>query len=198
MDLKGYIDDTQWQQDQSPDFTDGQAYWAKIPNAVIELGFKPNIAGDCEISMRVRTGERDPAKATSFVSSYKVEVDGVVVPMALDTSKPNEQHDEFGGCHLGYIKGVWRSPDSAAHDFRFSTSKQFGGVDALYIVDQTANEARQVGYEEGYKQGLTDGSKGMYTQADLDKAKADAKAQGITEGKQIQLDYSKADLNLAP
>jgi hypothetical protein len=112
--------------------------------------------------------------------------------MVLDASKKNEQHDEFGGCHLGYIKGVWRSPDATLHDFKFTSARQHGGVDALSIVDQTANEARAIGYEEGYAKGLADG--GGYTEEDLKKARA----EGINEGKKIQVDYEKNKIVLAP
>jgi hypothetical protein len=188
MDFKEYIDLTQWQQDQSPNFTDGQAYWAKVANAVIELGYKPNVIGESIISIRVRTGGATPDKATEYVSSYSVKIDGVNVPLSLDTTKPNEPHTEFGGCHLGYLKGTWNAPDTVIHDFEFKTTRMYGGVDALYIIDQTANNA--------YAKGIEDGKAGMYTaeevQKRVDAAFKEGKGQGVTEGKQKQLDFDNA------
>jgi hypothetical protein len=177
MDLKEYIDPEQWQMDQSPDFTDGQGYWAKVANAVIEGGLLPNLAGEAEILIRVRTGG-SKTNPTDYIPSYRVEVDGVVVPMALDTTRQNIPSSVYGGCHLGYIKGRVNLPDTKAHAFKFISTRMYAGIDGLYFIDASTKQA--------YDQGLADGSKGMYTQADMDKAKADAKAQGITEGKQTQ------------
>lgn len=195
MDLKDviYVDWTQWKQDKSPNFSDGLAIWAQVDNAILECALQANAAGEAEISLKVRTGGKTPELATEYVPSYKIMFDDVDVPMALDTTKPNTLYpNEFGGCHLGYIKGKVNVPDTQPHEFKLTATRQFGGVDGMYFIDASHAKAR----EEGYAKGLEDGKAGMYTaeevQKRVDAAFKEGKGQGVTEGKQKQLDFDNA------
>jgi hypothetical protein len=126
------IDPAQWGTDVSTYFITGQGYWARVANVGFQFFIDASIAGEIEIKYRVRTGsELNP---TDFIAAYKVEVNGIVIPMILDTTKPNDKRlDLFGKSHIGWIKGKAKVIEGE-NTFNFTITRQYGGLENMVEI----------------------------------------------------------------
>jgi hypothetical protein len=188
------IDSVQWGTDLSTYFLAGQAYWAKVAGAKISLLFLSSEANEVEIKYRVRTGSA--TNPTEYVSSYKIEVNSVVVPMILDTDKPNEKRPEFGNSYIGYIKGKAKFVEGD-NTLDFTATKQFGAVDDWFeVIPPSSYTQAQLDAYAAQK------TAGMFTAAEKDAAYAagfkEGELQGTAKGKRIQFDANLASMKLVP
>jgi hypothetical protein len=185
-----YIDPATWTKDTDDYFIFGEGYWAKVANATAELDFSAGV-GIHDLSMRVRTGSG--SAATDFLSGYKIELDGVNVTFQLDTSKPNEKRDEFGGSHIGYIKAKLDIKVAGKHVLKFIAIKQFAGFDYIDIIAPVVSSGgiTQAQLDAAIVQAKT----GMFTavekQAAYDLGFKEGEVQGITKEKAIWVDRIK-------
>jgi hypothetical protein len=134
------IDPNQWNTDLSTYFLSGKGHWAEIAGAKTSLRILSS-GGEVELKYRVRTGSA--TNPIEYVPSYKIEVNGVAVPMILDTTKPNEKRKEFGNqanefnSHIGYIKGNTKFIEGI-NDIVLTATRQFGGIDDWIEIIPTA------------------------------------------------------------
>jgi hypothetical protein len=126
------IDPAQWGTDVSTYFITGQGHWARVANVGFQFFLDVSSAGEIELKFRVRTGSE--LNATDFISAYKVEVNGIVIPMILDTSKPNDKRlDLFGKSYIGYIKGKAKL-NEGENAFSFTVTRQYGGLENMVEI----------------------------------------------------------------
>lgn len=170
-----YIDPATWTKDVDDYFIYGEGYWAKVAGATAELNFTAEV-GIYDLIMRVRTG--GGSGPTEYLSAYKLDLDGVVIPFALDTTKPNEKRDEFGGSNIGYIKAKLDIKTAGKHVFKFISTKLYGAFDFIDVLDPVGGIS-QTKYDSdvkaSYEKGLKEGALGKFTQVQVDSMIAEAR-----------------------
>lgn len=157
------VNEAVWGIDQGSYFLHGFGFWARIANASIDIPVQVDNPGIMDYFMRVRTGQ---ATATDLLFSYVVTLNGTVIPMALDTTRPPEKRTEFGGSYVGWIKGSITIPDRSLHKLNFKSIKPFGAFDGWEVTEK------------------------VITQADLDAAVLQAKTNAYTK-EQLEAKYNE-------
>jgi hypothetical protein len=171
------IDPNTFGTDESTYFITGKGHWAKIAGAFVNIVVGSTSSGEAILKFRVRTG--GATNPTEYISTYKIEVNGVDIPMILDTTKPNEKRAEFGGSHIGWITGKAKV-NEGVNTFKLALTRQFGGLENL--VEVLASEG---GYtKEQLEAAVLQAKINTYTQEQQD-AKYN---EGIAAGKKIQFE----------